>query len=199
MDKFVVYLHRNMVNGKVYVGVTCQANLNDRWRKGKAYNKAFKADVERYGWNNFKHIIVISEISQEEALQKEKELVDFFESNKPENGYNITKGGDVMGMMGKHHSMETKKRLHEKMDKIAFSEEHKKRISEAKQGIKHHCAKPVYQFTMSGEYIRKWDYMSEASKTLNINKGNITETCKGNRKSAGGFIWKYERGKHEEF
>lgn len=35
--------------------------------------------------------------------------------------------------------------------------------------------------------------MAHASKELKINKGNIGETCNGHRKSAGGFIWKYER------
>lgn len=44
-----------------------------------------------------------------------------------------------------------------------------------------------------GEFIREWDYMSQASKELNINKANIAETCYGKRKSAGGYVWKYER------
>lgn len=30
-------------------------------------------------------------------------------------------------------------------------------------------------------------------KELNINKANIGETCNGKRKSAGGYVWKYER------
>lgn len=192
MDNFTLYMHKNKVNKKVYIGVTCQ-EVKDRWRKGKVYNKAFKADIEQYGWDNFEHLIIETGLSQQDALAKEKELVEQYNSNNPAYGYNYTCGGDVMGMMGKHHSKEVKQLLHNKMAKVVFTEEHKKHISESKQGIKHHCAKPVYQYSINGDFIRKWDYMSEATKELNINKGNITEVCKGRRKSAGGYIWKYER------
>lgn len=192
MDNFTLYMHRNKVNNKVYIGVTCQ-KAKDRWRKGKVYNKAFKADIEQYGWDNFEHIIIETGLSQQDALAKERELVKQYNSNNPAYGYNYKCGGDVMGMMGKHHSKEVKQLLHDKMAKVVFTEEHKKHISESKQGIKHHYAKPVYQYSINGDFIRKWDYMSEATKELNINKGNITEVCKGHRKSAGGYVWKYER------
>ncbi len=192
MDNFTLYMHRNKVNSKVYIGVTCQ-KVKDRWKKGKIYNKAFKADIEQYGWDSFEHIIIESGLSQKDALAKEKELVKQYNANNPEHGYNYKSGGDVMGMMGKHHSTEAKKRIHDAKKSYVFTEEHKKHISESKQGVKHHCAKPVYQFSKDGKFIRKWDYMSEATKELHISKGNITEVCKGHRKSAGGFIWKYER------
>lgn len=53
-------------------------------------------------------------------------------------------------------------------------------------------ARKVYQYTMTGEFIREWGSVSEASKTLNINASNISE-CADNRsrQSAGGYRWSY--------
>lgn len=51
--------------------------------------------------------------------------------------------------------------------------------------------KRMTQFTKSGEYIKDYVNASTASKELDINLGHITESCKGVRKSAGGFKWSY--------
>ena len=52
---------------------------------------------------------------------------------------------------------------------------------------------PVYQFTKDNIFIRKWDSANKAAKTLNINKGNIINCCRGRTKSAYNYIWKYTR------
>lgn len=53
--------------------------------------------------------------------------------------------------------------------------------------------KPVDQYDLDGNYIKTWPSASEIQKCLNIKSSNITMVCKGykNRKSAGGFMWKY--------
>ena len=91
------------------------------------------------------------------------------------------------------------RRLHTKG--IPLSEAHKKAVSEAKKGISlseaHKKAlseahlKKILQFTKSGEFIREWPSLSEASRHLKINCGHICSCCKGIRKSAGGYVWKY--------
>lgn len=50
---------------------------------------------------------------------------------------------------------------------------------------------PILQFSLDGELVRKWDSAEEASKELNIFRSSIIECCKGRRKSAGGYRWKY--------
>ena len=39
--------------------------------------------------------------------------------------------------------------------------------------------------------IRTFDSISEAGRELKIRSSNISEVCKGNRKNAGGYAWKY--------
>lgn len=195
MKTYAVYLHKNKTNGKVYVGVTGQ-NPKSRWKSGNGYkNKEFKEDIEKYGWDGFEHIILHEGLEEQEALNKERELIAFFGANDSEKGYNKTNGGDVLGMLGKHQTEDTKKRISESKKRIKFSDEHKKHISESKHGANHPKAKKVYQFTKDGFFVRSWDYMSQASEELGINKANLGEACNGNRKSAGGFVWSYTKGR----
>lgn len=53
-------------------------------------------------------------------------------------------------------------------------------------------SKPVLQYLLDGTFIKEWSSMILASKTLNLNRGNITSCCKGKNKSVGGFIWRYK-------
>ena len=54
-------------------------------------------------------------------------------------------------------------------------------------------SKPVLQYDTSKNFIKKWSCIKEASKKLKIKDSNISLVCKGKRKTAGGYIWKYER------
>lgn len=40
------------------------------------------------------------------------------------------------------------------------------------------------------EVIKVWDSLSEVERLLNISASNISNVCKGKRKTAGGFIWR---------
>ena len=68
----------------------------------------------------------------------------------------------------------------------------KEKISKAKKGKSSHNNKPILQFDLQGNFIKRWESASEAKKTLNIPGANIGRCCTGERKSASGFIWKHE-------
>lgn len=51
--------------------------------------------------------------------------------------------------------------------------------------------KPVLQFDLDGNFIRRWDSTSQAANELNVSNGYICETCNGKHKSAKGYIWRY--------
>ena len=51
---------------------------------------------------------------------------------------------------------------------------------------------PILQYTKDNIFVREWDSATSASKKLNISQGNITECCKGKRKTCSGYIWKYK-------
>ena len=75
-----------------------------------------------------------------------------------------------------------------------MSEAHKKAISYAMTGVpKPWKYKKVLQFTKSGEFVREWPSMTAIWQELGIRQGNISACCQDNRKSAGGFIWKFKQ------
>jgi len=53
-----------------------------------------------------------------------------------------------------------------------------------------HKMTPVDQFTSCGEFIKRWDAVTY-TRQLGINASNVISVCKGIRKKAGGYIWKY--------
>lgn len=193
MKKYVVYKHTNKLNGKVYIGITSQ-NPENRWKNGNGYsNQHFSRAIKKYGWDNFDHDIVAKELSKEDACEMERILIKSYRSTDPEYGYNETLGGDGGGMYRKNHSQDAKDKISKARKRMGFSETHRKNISKSKSGVNHHLAKKVYQYSKQGEYITEWDYMSLASKELNICKSSIAQVCSGKRKTAGGYVWKYER------
>jgi len=86
-----------------------------------------------------------------------------------------------------------------------FSGEHRQHLSNAHIGIKQSNESklkksialrvPVLQYDLQNNFIRKWDGAITASIELSINQGHISSCRNGGRKTAGGFIWRYESDK----
>lgn len=91
---FCVYKHTSP-NGKVYIGIT-SLNPIRRWNNGKGYSSQpyFFRAILKYGWDNFNHEILFSDLTKEEACQKEVELIKSYKSNGSKYGYNISSGGE---------------------------------------------------------------------------------------------------------
>ncbi len=90
-----VYKHTNLVNGKIYIGITSK-KPEQRWSNGNGYwsNRHFYNAIKKYDWNKgFSHEILESGLLEEEAKQKEIEYIAKFNSLAP-NGYNQTIGGE---------------------------------------------------------------------------------------------------------
>ena len=66
MKTYIIYRHINKVNGKSYIGQTCQ-KLSARWKSGAGYTKehqpAFYHAIQKYGWDSFTHEMKILENS----------------------------------------------------------------------------------------------------------------------------------------
>jgi group I intron endonuclease len=98
MDNYIVYEHKNKINGKSYIGITKQ-RPSARWRHGKGYtkNKHFDDAIQKYGWDNFEHKILFEKMTVEEALFTESFLIEQYDLTNPLKGYNISKGGSQKG------------------------------------------------------------------------------------------------------
>lgn len=54
------------------------------------------------------------------------------------------------------------------------------------------CFKPIEQYTMDGIYVKTWVNARVIDSEGIANYKNISAVCRGKRKSAGGYKWKFK-------
>ena len=60
------------------------------------------------------------------------------------------------------------------------------------------ASRPVIQITKSGEVLAEYESAREATRKTNIHYSHICDVCKGKRKSAGGYCWRFkEKGRED--
>ena len=59
------------------------------------------------------------------------------------------------------------------------------------QKISQGVSKCVIQLSKSGEKIKKWNSMTEASKGIGCHLSSISMCCKGKQNTTGGYRWQY--------
>lgn len=211
----MAYLYRHIRTDKnepFYIGVGLS---NDN-----AYKRAYSSKNRNPHWHNivkktsYNVEIILDDLTDEEAFEKEIEFIKLY--GKVLNGgllCNIADGGNggclgeevnqlrSLSLMGHKISDETKEKIRvahigKKMSDITkqkMSETHKKNKTGSWLKSKGHYngrAKKVYQFDLSGNFIKEWECATYACKELGINKSCISEAVKGKQKTAGGYIWK---------
>lgn len=210
INNFCVYKHTSPSN-KCYIGITKQIP-EERWgsngnrymiikRDGSYKHPYFANAILKYGWDNITHEILDAELTKEEACILEKKYISFYKSIK--KSYNITDGGE--GSSGFKFSKETKKRLSDLRKGTKQSEETiAKRVAKNTGKIrtdeqKSKTSKSVQQYDLHGNFIMEYFGIREASKQTGINAAHIGDCCNKtvNRKSAGGFMWKFKDDKIE--
>lgn len=198
---WTVYIHRNKINSKQYVGITCKEKPEHRWNGGRGYkeNPHFYSAIQKYGWGNFDHLIIANGIDEQAAKNLEKHLIYSLDTQNTQHGYNMTSGGD--GTSNYHPSAitkaklsnarrkenlsaETLKRRSDSLRGRKFSEEHKRKIGDSN-------SKPVIMGEKDGTYIRTFRAARDAELECGISHSHISQCCNGQRKSAGGYLWRF--------
>lgn len=173
---YTVYLHRNKINQKVYIGITSQ-DYNVRWRaQGQGYRQQpkFYYAIEKYGWDNFEHIILFTNLSKEVAEQKEIELIAIYDAIN--NGYNVYPGGNLI-----NHTEKTK----QKLSQIMTGKKHSELV---KQKMREHTPKmPVLCIETNIIY----DSIRAASRDTGIDPSSISRCCRGQQITAGKKHWQF--------
>lgn len=267
---YCVYIHTNKINGKKYVGQTCQWPPEKRWGLngvGYKHNEYFYRSIQKYGWDNFEHQIIKTNLTKENANELEEILIKKLGALDRSKGYNFRHGGNngkhseetkkklkrawehrdrtmpehvkealIKANTGRHPSEETIRKISEAQkgkprfyargegnvnygrhytdeERRAmsermkgennpnygkhFSEEHKRKLSEsnmghyALKGSENPKARKVAQYDKNCVLIKIWDCMRDAARELDINPSHMSACCRGKRKTAGGYIWKY--------
>lgn len=88
-----LYIHINKHNNKKYVGITKNPDL--RWEQnGKNYQGSYfwNKGISQFGWDNFEHIILNDDLSENLARQVEARLIKELDLINPDKGYNESSG-----------------------------------------------------------------------------------------------------------
>ena len=205
-----IYMYVNKINGKKYIGQaldfhTRHINHLSAIRCGKQY--PFYKAIRKHGIENFE-IIILKENLETQCLLDLWECYyidkyDTFIKNK--KGYNVSTGGHNgnywNGKTVEEQQVIKKKISDSKKGCAGFTgrhtEETKRKISEAnmgKPGLKgsdNGNSKKVAQYGLHGNLIKVWEFMEYICQELGLCKPNICKCCKGERKTCGGYIWKY--------
>lgn len=177
---FAVYKHTSP-SGKIYIGITSQIPIK-RWNNGNGYlnNDYFTKAIQKYGWENIKHEILFENLTQEEAEQKEIELIAKYKSNQRKYGYNISDGGrlTVKGLHWKYTDEQRKNRTgkNHPLYGTHLTEEQRKHLSDVNRGKNH----PQYG-THRSDSTKKKISERQKGKVISIEqRKKISESLKGN-------------------
>ena len=93
MRTYYIYKATNKINGKSYVGQTCDFHSRV-WQHQRCYEKEdcdFHRAIKEFGFDNFSWEIIETCESEDRACELEKYYIEKF--NTYRDGYNMTKGG----------------------------------------------------------------------------------------------------------
>ena len=113
MNTYCVYKHTSPSN-KVYIGITYHTNPAIRWGPGGcgyAYNQHFWNAIRKYGWDNFKHEILHQNLTREQALALESDLIHEYQATNPDFGYNKITGSSYMGETNPEYRQQISERV----------------------------------------------------------------------------------------
>ena len=199
-----IYQITNDVNGKIYIGKT-ERSIQERWREHcKDYLKRdhekrpLYSAMKKYGIEHF-HIEVIEETDTPE--ERERFWIEQKRSFK--NGYNATLGGDGKKYLDYDLIIATYKEVQSQVEtakivgcyddtvKIVLQQNNiptlsSQEVNIAKNGL------VINQYDLQNNFICSFPSAHAAANSLN-KKGvsHITDVCKGKRKTAYGFIWRF--------
>lgn len=176
----IIYLIRNKINNKMYIGQTIkEKGFNGRYCcKGIGMERVYKYHLKcketnnnsfnKYLFNSIEKYgfdaFEVNEVFDIAFSQEElniKEECWILYYDSFNNGYNFTVGGG--GTKG-HRAL---------------------------KGSDNPTSRKVVQLDLEGNYIKTWDYMTQACDILGVDKTGMIRSCNDKHYSSGGFLWVY--------
>lgn len=192
-----VYVHVNLINGKKYFGITTQ-EPEKRWANGNGYiyNAHFTNAIKKYGWGNFAHYVLYSNIPVKIAKNIEEMLIREHMTHDPQYGYNKTFGGEL-----ERPSEEARKKISENHADVSgekhpmFGKHHSDETRKAQREAKRYKMRPVVAIDPeTGERVFCFESTMDAERAgFGFDHGHIGKCCMGKYryKTHKGYVWRY--------
>ena len=199
---YYIYMHKNKINNKMYIGYTYQEKPEKRWKNGSSYKQCvyFYHAIQKYGWDNFEHTIIEEGMFTEEyASEREDYWINYYDTRNQAKGYNINAGGyhgispnaciKALEWMKEHpeFGQERVKAMH-KWQEEHPDEMYKMRLNNVQKAVNAR-RRPVVCIETNIDY----ESATEASRRVKgTTQSKITMCCRGQRETCGGFHWRYK-------
>lgn len=203
-EKYCIYVIKNSINNKLYVGST--SNIKRRWQNHKnpsyhrhKFGNPLYEDMDKFGRENFWYEILETVKDENVAYQREEFWTRELNTEVP-NGYNRDIAhkhtdeyskkysyGDKNPFYGKKHTDATKNKISQANKGRRHSDESRKKMSYARSGGKNYNAKKV-RCVDNGMVF---DCCGDAGKWCGIGAKAISKCCRGETKTAGNHKWEY--------
>lgn len=185
-------------------------------------NTKFAQAINQYGWDSFEASILDTTKDDREASKLELYYIELFESYKDGIGYNKNHGGTVptikrimqFDMNGNY--ITTYDRPHDAFKKVGvavtliidccnknlktaggfvwrYEKEYDGRFNEMEL-TPFSGERRVDQLSATGDFIKTFNSAKEAQQETGAQRSKICMCCKGLRKTAGGYCWRYTDG-----
>lgn len=199
-----IYQITNTINNKIYIGKT-ERSIEERFqehcrasKKNINEKRPLYSAMRKYGIENFKISLI-----EETDNPVEREIYWIEQKRSFKSGYNATLGGD-----GKHYldydliiatykelksAVDTAKSLGISEDtvRIVIKANHIDCYSSQEVNLKKY-GNIVNQYDMNMNFIQSFPSIKAATRALNkTGVSHISDVCKGKRKSAYGFKWRF--------
>lgn len=181
-----IYLAKNLVTGKNYIGQTRQKNPLQRIREHKmaSSNNYFHNSINEHGIDNFMFCwLHFKDLPINKLSQYERYYIWYYDTKNKENGYNMTDGGEISPM----HDPEIRKKHKQVMSDTIFGKnpmhdpeiraKHKEimnspEVLAKKSGDNHFTKQPGYVEKRSGEnnVMKRPEVVDQWKKTYYENK-----------------------------
>lgn len=211
MSNYYVYKVENEITKKCYIGVT--SNLKTRIKNhhsnfvGNSGEKLYSMYLET-DFANITFEVIDTAGTLSELAKKEKYYIEKYDALK--NGYNSDRGGGFKKPIYQFNLSGELISTFEDLESAANA------VNAYSSSISHSCIgdtksckgfywsysstfeeyydcrkKSVNQFDLESNLLNTYESISEASKVSGVNKSSIAKCCRGERKKAGNFIWKF--------
>lgn len=203
-----IYKITNNINQKVYIGKTL-GTVNHRFRGhiSDCYNRDWEnrplyRAMKKYGVDNFT-VETIEECSEEDSSNREEYWIQYY--NSFIDGYNATRGGDGKRyadydlIVKLYNQGKNNREIRELTNYDGYTitralENYGITEAERKQRGWQNSYKAVVMLDKNTlEELQVFESQSAAERFLGIKPGSshIASVCKGKRKTAQGYSWKY--------
>lgn len=179
--------------------------------------------IQKYGWGNFKSVVLLEGLSKEEADIFEIELISKYNTTNDEYGYNLSKGGNRQSInvlrqvfqyslggeyIGEYESISQAGKkynthpanVHNACTNKVTCRNYLWRF-EKTDWIEPYVdgrnntwqKKRVFLFNSYGDFLNEYPSIMEASEDMGTSQESIIKCCSGEKDVISGYIWLHEK------